>query len=377
MYYILLFVLFIIIYILYYYNNKKNYQKRIDEILTSREEEILSHKRQHFQERLEELTIQNQRNIDAITKAREELVKQADQAAADKKEQLRLLDINLESTNRQLRVAQENLNQYKTSMQAAIDEQLKSYESTQRDSIKLQIEAQKQQQTIELENQRAAVLKQIDDEFNKKMQSAQSEYEKTQTLQAEQIQNANNTLENLRQQIEEYSNKQTAINEAIMRQRELEEQQDFYRICLSNEAKSDINYLISIVPNFKNPTAIYKLIWSEYIQKQFNQMVKNVLGTTDPKNVIYSITNLKTNEIYIGKTKAEVSKRWGEHIKSSLNIGTIKSAKIHEALYNHWDEYAFAVVEKVSPDQNLSEREKFYIDFYKSNIYGYNLKSGG
>ena len=106
-------------------------------------------------------------------------------------------------------------------------------------------------------------------------------------------------------------------------------------------------------------------------------MLKNVLGATDPRNVIYSITNLKTNEIYIGKTKAEVSKRWSEHIKSSLNIGTIKSAKIHEALYNHWDEFAFAVVEKVPLEENLSMREKFYIDFYQSNIYGYNLKSGG
>lgn len=184
-------------------------------------------------------------------------------------------------------------------------------------------------------------------------------------------------LSALTESINAYSAKQAAINEAIMRQRALEEQQDFYRICLTPEAKSDINYLISIIPNLKNPTTLYKLIWSEYIQKQFNQMLKNVLGATDPRNVIYSITNLKTNEIYIGKTKAEVSKRWSEHIKSSLNIGTIKSAKIHEALYNHWDEFVFAVIEKVPLEENLSMREKFYIDFYQSNIYGYNLKSGG
>lgn len=184
-------------------------------------------------------------------------------------------------------------------------------------------------------------------------------------------------IEVLTKEIAEYSAKQTAINEAIMRQRAIEEQQDFCRICLTPEAKSDINYLISIIPNLKNPTTLYKLIWSEYIQKQFKQMLKNVLGATDPRNVIYSITNLKTNEIYIGKTKAEVSKRWGEHIKSSLNIGTIKSAKIHEALYNHWDEFVFAIVEKVPLEEDLSTREKFYIDFYQSNIYGYNLKSGG
>lgn len=106
-------------------------------------------------------------------------------------------------------------------------------------------------------------------------------------------------------------------------------------------------------------------------------MLKNVLGATDPKNVIYAITNLKTNEIYVGKTKGEVSKRWTEHIKSSLNIGTIKTAKIHEALYNNWDSFSFTIIEKVASESSLSEREKFYIDFYQSNIYGYNLKSGG
>ena len=217
----------------------------------------------------------------------------------------------------------------------------------------------------------------VEAEQEKMQKAAQQSFEKTMADMGAQAEAARAQIETLTKEIAEYSAKQAAINEAILRQRALKEQQDFYRICLTPEAKSDINYLISIIPNLKNPTTLYKLIWSEYIQKQFNQMLKNVLGATDPRNVIYSITNLKTNEIYIGKTKAEVSKRWSEHIKSSLNIGTIKSAKIHEALYNHWDEFVFAIIEKVPLEENLSMREKFYIDFYQSNIYGYNLKSGG
>lgn len=217
----------------------------------------------------------------------------------------------------------------------------------------------------------------VEAEQEKMQKAADLAHAETMAIMGAQAEAARAQIEVLTKEINEYSAKQAAINEAIMRQRALEEQQDFYRICLTPEAKSDINYLISIIPNLKNPTTLYKLIWSEYIQKQFNQMLKNVLGAADPRNVIYSITNLKTNEIYIGKTKAEVSKRWSEHIKSSLNIGTIKSAKIHEALYNHWDEFVFAIIEKVPLEENLSMREKFYIDFYQSNIYGYNLKSGG
>ena len=188
---------------------------------------------------------------------------------------------------------------------------------------------------------------------------------------------AQNELDRITSVLQEYTLKQQNINKAILKQKEIQERQDFYRICLSNEAKSDINYLLSISSSLKNPTILYKLIWSEYVQHPFQQMLKNVLGATDPKNVIYAITNLKTNEIYVGKTKGEVSKRWTEHIKSSLNIGTIKTAKIHEALYNNWDSFSFTIIEKVVSESSLSEREKFYIDFYQSNIYGYNLKSGG
>jgi group I intron endonuclease len=84
----------------------------------------------------------------------------------------------------------------------------------------------------------------------------------------------------------------------------------------------------------------------------------------DPRCVIYKITNLKTGEIYIGKTKAEVSKRWTEHIKTSLNIGTVARSKIHDALFSNWDNFSFEVLERVEDETQLSSREKFYISFY-------------
>jgi hypothetical protein len=46
-------------------------------------------------------------------------------------------------------------------------------------------------------------------------------------------------------------------------------------------------------------------------------------------------------------------------------------------LFGHWDEFSFEILEKVSDESLLSSREKFYINFYQSNIYGYNMNSGG
>lgn len=106
-------------------------------------------------------------------------------------------------------------------------------------------------------------------------------------------------------------------------------------------------------------------------------MLKNVLGGKECKSVIYKITNTTTGEIYIGKTKADVSKRWTEHIKTSLGIGTVARSKVHDALYNHWDNFTFEVIESSIDESALSEREKYYINFYQSNIYGYNMNSGG
>ena len=178
-------------------------------------------------------------------------------------------------------------------------------------------------------------------------------------------------------QLEEYRNKQAAINNEILRRRELTEKHDFYRIKLTDSQKQDIHYLLSIVDNIKTPALLYKLIWSEYLQKPFGAMLKNVLEDKDPRCVIYKITNTQTGEIYIGKTKAEVSKRWTEHIKPSLGIGSAARSKIHEALFNHWDEFTFEILEKIEKETDLSLREKYYINFYQSNIYGYNMNSGG
>ena len=94
------------------------------------------------------------------------------------------------------------------------------------------------------------------------------------------------------------------------------------------------------------------------------------------KNVIYCIENIASHKKYIGKTSAEVSKRWTEHIKSSLNIGGIKRQNIHEVLFNHWDEYTFSIIECFT-SVKLSEREKYYINFFETDKYGYNQKGGG
>ena len=232
-----------------------------------------------------------------------------------------------------------------------------------------------------IENKKKAELEKIDKEVEEWAASAQEAAAFDSTQYQKGLQELGDLkkkeLDELTATIEDYKARRDVINQEILRARAIEEQQDFYRIQLEESSKEDITFLLSIIDRFNNKEVIYKLIWSEYIQKPFKSMMNRVLSGRDPKNVIYMIKNMNTNEIYIGKTKAEVSKRWAEHIKTSLNIGTISRTNIHKALFNNWDKFSFTVLEEVPSDVNLGEREKYYIKFYESDIFGYNIKSGG
>jgi hypothetical protein len=67
--------------------------------------------------------------------------------------------------------------------------------------------------------------------------------------------------------LEEYRKKRQVINEEILRQRALEEQQDFYRIVLPTAAIDDIQLLLSVRENLKSRENLDKLIYEAYISK--------------------------------------------------------------------------------------------------------------
>jgi hypothetical protein len=217
----------------------------------------------------------------------------------------------------------------------------------------------------------------IDEEIDDWTRSAQEVANEEKNRLLNDIELYEEELQDIIKDLKVAKDKRESINQAILREKESKEKEDYYRINLSENDWSDIHFLLEIVNHFSNKTAIYKLIWSEYIQKPFKEMMKRVLFSKDPKNVIYMIQNLDTQEIYIGKTSSNISKRWTDHIKSSLNIGTISGANIHKALFNNWDRFSFSILEEVKEGNSLSEREKYYIDIFQSNKVGYNITKGG
>ena len=118
------------------------------------------------------------------------------------------------------------------------------------------------------------------------------------------------------------------------------------------------------------------LIWSTFYQKPMNQVCANVLGgATIIKCGIYKITNQQTNLCYIGQAK-DIATRWKTHAKAGLGIDTPVGNKLYKAMQEDGlENFSFELLEEcVAAD--LNEKEKFYINLYQSNEFGYNSING-
>lgn len=181
-------------------------------------------------------------------------------------------------------------------------------------------------------------------------------------------------IETVKAELEVERSKRAAINEQIRKQRELEEQQDFYRIKIDPRDIDDIKILRDIAPRLRHPEAINKVIWSGYYQKPLAELRKRLLPNGDV-SCVYMATRMKTLEMYIGQTTS-FDKRLQEHTRSALGIGTLASSMLHKKMYEDGPEQFLWQILEVVPKDKLRERESYYIDFYKSNKFGLNTLSG-
>ena len=186
---------------------------------------------------------------------------------------------------------------------------------------------------------------------------------------------ANDKLEEIKNELEDYRLRRAAINEAILREKEIQEKETFFKLNISNNDIEDIEVLKTIEPKLKNKEVLNKLIYDVFIKKPSYEMIKRVLNGESPSG-IYKITYIPTGESYIGKS-TNVNKRWQEHWKSAYNLGTIAHSSLHTKMSRDgvWN-FTFELIEQVEKDK-LNEREKYWINFYDTKKYGLNEKEGG
>ena len=352
---ILLFCSIIIIIILGVILNKRNkilektvLDKHKLEVL--RKDEIKEYFKEEWNKEKEKIDYERKVYEGNVSNQRIQLENQYKLDASKYEGQIKQLEVHLKEKEKRYNEVNQDLDLYRQGKIKEIDGTIVEYEQRKRQAINHAIEEHKlflQEQSGQLQKQ----LKEQEDELKSQIEIIKSE-------------------------LEEERNKRAAINEELRKQEEKEKYNEIHSVNLTDNEKEDIHFLLSLEERLHNKQALYKLVWSTYLQQAYKNTFHNILGNRDPRNVIYCIENINTGKKYIGKTSAEVSKRWTEHIKTSLNIGTIKSTNIHKALYNHWDEFIFYILAETEKEK-LSEMEKYYISFYESDKYGYNIKAGG
>ena len=166
-----------------------------------------------------------------------------------------------------------------------------------------------------------------------------------------------------------------SIQQAL-RQQEMEKQERlFYTIQLPEEFQEDIEYLLTTVSDkVKHPDIISKLVWAEYVKPNLDNTFKRIEIKTEPG--IYKLTSLANGMAYVGKS-TDVKKRIADHFKSSIGIKSIADQAVHHAILKegfwNWTIEILTYCEK----ERLNELEKYYIEFFKSQEFGYNKNGGG
>lgn len=281
---------------------------------------------------------------------------------------------------RQIRVEKdfeiEKQNQEKEKIKYDIEEL-----SNRRTELLLAIEKEKQKYDDNIEKEKNKLSEQLKI-YKQNAQYASDEYSSTLEQQYQKVEQSYDTkvkkleqeLQDAESRLKELRNSLSAGVKAQLREREKEENLQFYKLSISPIDLEDIVKLNTLKIALHQPVILSKLIWTQYFQKQTTEMCNRILGI---KKIcgIYKITNLKTQQCYIGQS-VDVAQRWKDHIKCGLGIDASATNKLYNAMQNDgvWN-FTFELIEECSR-ADLDKKEKQWIEMYQSNIYSYNSTKG-
>ena len=125
--------------------------------------------------------------------------------------------------------------------------------------------------------------------------------------------------------------------------------------------------------NLREARPLRMLIWSTFYRDKLNDLASRV-GANGACG-IYKITHIDSGISYIGQAK-DIKARWSDHIKCSLGIDTPVTSQLYAFTRDKGiDNFTFEILEKCKQEE-LNEKEKFYISLYQTYDYGLNKTHG-
>lgn len=274
---------------------------------------------------------------------------------------------NLSQTVNKLSQQQNSLNE---SIKQAT-EQFKTLSASLEDTANSMYEQSKQIADSKMQAEKL-LLKQG---YDKLKQQLELDYELKKNETAEKEAVLQQDIKSAENRLAELTSKVQGAIEAARRQEELESNLDFYRVTLTPEDENEIKAFLSIEHLILNKRSLKMFLWSNYYSKRVNELAARVLGA----NVvcgIYKITNIQTQQIYIGQA-TDCRERFRQHCKTGgCDIDRPTTNKLYSNMVKYGlSNFTFELMEKCSREE-LDSREKHWITFYQSNVLGLNSQSG-
>lgn len=290
---------------------------------------------------------------------------------------------------------------YKLSQKKSIDKGIEEYNNTLKiERAKIQEEYNNLSYNIELQRNQFQENQNINNELENKINNnriiLQNTIEQNQAISDNAFDNYWNALENKYTELEnDFDVRVSALNdellatqndldklkatraaahEALLKEQEIKDNKDDYRLIPSESEKRDIKLLNSIKKELINERPVNMIIWQTYYSKRANELCSRILGTRTITG-IYKITEISTGKCYIGQSK-NIKERFREHMKCGLGIDTPSGNKLYQAMLNSSIEgFTFELIEECEPS-TLNEKEKYFISLYQSYDYGFNSNRG-
>lgn len=271
--------------------------------------------------------------------------------AIKKNDELRLMQAELENTVKQLNLDNNKLKYENQQLDDAIHKK--------RDNLSETIEQNKQISELafndyidNLDNR----YNQVEKEFDYKIDSLREQ------------------LSDVTMELDKMKKTRAAAHEALLKEQEVKDNKDNYRLLPSQADLADARRLELVKRELNKPRILSMLVWQTYWQpiakKQFPLILQD-----KTKCGIYKITNLITDECYIGQSN-DIYRRWSDHCKCGLGIDTPVGNKLYKAIQEYGlENFTFELLVECSQDE-LNEKEKYFIELYQADTFGYNSTKG-
>lgn len=184
----------------------------------------------------------------------------------------------------------------------------------------------------------------------------------------------NSEMKSIQEDLNNLKATRAAAHEALLKEQEVKDNKDNYRLLPSQADLTDARRLEIVKRELNKPRILSMLIWQTYWQplakKQFPQILQD-----KTKCGIYKITNIITDECYIGQS-VDVYKRWCEHCKCGLGIDTPPGNKLYKSIQEYGlENFTFELLTECTQSE-LNEKERYFIELYQADTFGFNSTGG-